>query len=92
MKTSPVLFAKAIADETRQKIMTECCCCWISVGDLAELRGSGCRCSPGGGGHRAVSSAAGSAETAGGVQFMSQAWSGSSVKYHARLGPAMMFR
>lgn len=36
MKTSPVLFAKAIADETRQKIMTECCCCEISVGDLAE--------------------------------------------------------
>ena len=35
MKTSPVLFAKAIADETRQKIMSECCCCWISVGDLA---------------------------------------------------------
>ena len=34
MKTSPVLFAKAIADETRQKIMSECCCCWISVGDL----------------------------------------------------------
>jgi len=34
MKTNPVLFAKAIADETRQKIMSECCCCWISVGDL----------------------------------------------------------
>lgn len=36
MKANPVLFAKAIADETRQKIMTECCCCWISVGDLAN--------------------------------------------------------
>lgn len=36
MKVSPVLFAKAIADETRQKIMTECCCRWISVGDLAS--------------------------------------------------------
>jgi DNA-binding transcriptional ArsR family regulator len=35
MKTNPVLFAKAIADETRQKIMTECCCCWVSVGELA---------------------------------------------------------
>ena len=35
MKVNPVLFAKAIADETRQKIMTECCCCWVSVGDLA---------------------------------------------------------
>ena len=39
MKTSPVLFAKAIADETRQKIMTECCCCWVSVGDLAVKLG-----------------------------------------------------
>jgi ArsR family transcriptional regulator, arsenate/arsenite/antimonite-responsive transcriptional repressor len=36
MKTNPVLFAKAIADETRQKIMSECCCCWISVGDLTN--------------------------------------------------------
>lgn len=36
MIVSPVIFAKAIADETRQKIMTECCCCWISVGDLAN--------------------------------------------------------
>ena len=39
MNANPVLFAKAIADETRQKIMTECCCCWISVGDLtAKLK------------------------------------------------------
>jgi len=30
----PVLFAKAIADETRQKIMRACCCCWVSVGEL----------------------------------------------------------
>ncbi|MCQ3937378.1 MAG: transcriptional regulator [Chloroflexi bacterium] len=36
MKLNPVLFAKAIADETRQKIMSECCCCWISVGELTE--------------------------------------------------------
>ena len=36
MIVNPVTFAKAIADETRQKIMTECCCCWISVGDLAN--------------------------------------------------------
>jgi DNA-binding transcriptional ArsR family regulator len=36
MKVNPVMFAKAIADETRQKIMTECCCCWVSVGDLAN--------------------------------------------------------
>ncbi len=26
MKVNPVLFAKAIADETRQKIMSECFC------------------------------------------------------------------
>jgi DNA-binding transcriptional ArsR family regulator len=39
MKADPVLFAKAIADETRQKIMSECCCCWISVGDLAAKLG-----------------------------------------------------
>jgi ArsR family transcriptional regulator, arsenate/arsenite/antimonite-responsive transcriptional repressor len=36
MKFDPVLFAKAIADDTRQKIMNECCCCWVSVGDLAN--------------------------------------------------------
>ena len=39
MKVSPVLFAKAIADKTRQKIMSECCCCWISVGDLTDKLG-----------------------------------------------------
>ena len=33
---SPVEFAKAIADETRQKIMSLCCCEWCSVGELAE--------------------------------------------------------
>lgn len=32
----PVEFAKAIADETRQKIMKLCCCVWRSVGELAE--------------------------------------------------------
>ncbi|HUE98978.1 MAG TPA: metalloregulator ArsR/SmtB family transcription factor [Anaerolineales bacterium] len=36
MKANPVLFAKAIADETRQKIMSACCCCWISVGEIVE--------------------------------------------------------
>ena len=36
MKTDPVLFAKAIADETRQKIMSECCCCWLSVNEIVE--------------------------------------------------------
>lgn len=39
MNINPVLFAKAIADETRQKIMSECCCCWISVGDLTSKLG-----------------------------------------------------
>lgn len=39
MKTQyvdPVLFAKALADETRQKIMSECCCCWLSVNEIVE--------------------------------------------------------
>lgn len=36
MKIDPVLFAKAIADKTRQKIMSECCCCWVSVSDIVE--------------------------------------------------------
>ena len=31
-----VLFAKALADDTRQKIMSECCCCWLSVGEIVE--------------------------------------------------------
>ncbi len=32
----PVLFAKAIADGTRQKIMSECCCCWLSVNEIVD--------------------------------------------------------
>ena len=39
MKTDPVLFAKAIADETRQKIMGECCCSWRSVNEIVEKIG-----------------------------------------------------
>lgn len=39
MKFDPVLFAKAIADDTRQKIMSECCCCWLSVGEIVEKVG-----------------------------------------------------
>lgn len=35
-KFNPVLFAKAISDETRQKIMSECCCCWLSVNEIVE--------------------------------------------------------
>ncbi len=33
-KTTPVDFAKALADETRQKIMRLCCCEWLSVNDI----------------------------------------------------------
>lgn len=36
MKVNPVLFAKAIADETRQKIMSACCCRWLSVSEIVE--------------------------------------------------------
>ena len=35
-KFDPVLFAKAISDDTRQKIMSECCCCWCSVNEIVE--------------------------------------------------------
>jgi ArsR family transcriptional regulator, arsenate/arsenite/antimonite-responsive transcriptional repressor len=34
--TNPVSFAKAIADGTRQKIMSACCCCWLSVNEIVE--------------------------------------------------------
>lgn len=36
---NPVEFAKALADNTRQKIMTLCCCCWLSVGEIVEQLG-----------------------------------------------------
>ena len=36
MMFDPVLFAKAISDETRQRIMSECCCCWLSVSEIVE--------------------------------------------------------
>ena len=32
-----VEFAKALADETRQQIMTLCCCKWVSVNTLADI-------------------------------------------------------
>lgn len=35
-KANSVRFAKAIADDTRQKIMGLCCCCWLSVGEIVE--------------------------------------------------------
>ena len=33
---NPITFAKALADETRQKIMSLCCCKWLSVGEIVE--------------------------------------------------------
>lgn len=35
-KSDPVEFAKAIADETRQKIMGLCCCRELSVNEIVE--------------------------------------------------------
>lgn len=34
-----VVFAKAIADETRQKIMSLCCCTRLTVSDITEHMG-----------------------------------------------------
>ena len=34
MKSDPVVFAKAIADGTRQKIMGLLCCSWLSVNEV----------------------------------------------------------
>jgi DNA-binding transcriptional ArsR family regulator len=36
---SSVSFAKALADQTRQRIMRACCCQWVSVGELVEQIG-----------------------------------------------------
>jgi ArsR family transcriptional regulator len=33
---NPVFFAKALADETRQKIMNLVCCKWLSVNEIVE--------------------------------------------------------
>ena len=33
---TPITFAKALADETRQKIMSLCCCKWLSVGEIVN--------------------------------------------------------
>lgn len=35
-ESSPVVFAKALADETRQRILECCCCEWRSVGEIVE--------------------------------------------------------
>ncbi|NLX10959.1 MAG: winged helix-turn-helix transcriptional regulator [Chloroflexi bacterium] len=39
MNTDPVVFAKALADETRQEIMKHLCCVWLSVNDLVDKLG-----------------------------------------------------
>lgn len=31
-----VTFAKALADDTRQKIMSLCCCRWLNVGEIVD--------------------------------------------------------
>jgi ArsR family transcriptional regulator len=36
MNVDPVLFAKALADDTRQEIMKHLCCVWLSVGDVVD--------------------------------------------------------
>ena len=36
MRNNPVKFAKALADETRQKIMNLVCCNWLSVNEIVE--------------------------------------------------------
>jgi len=36
MDTDPVLFAKTLADETRQEIMKHLCCVWLSVNEVVD--------------------------------------------------------
>jgi len=36
MNTDPVVFAKALADETRQEIMNFLCCVWLNVSEIEE--------------------------------------------------------
>lgn len=35
-----IIFAKAIADETRQQIMTHLCCEWLCVSDVVDKLGN----------------------------------------------------
>jgi ArsR family transcriptional regulator, arsenate/arsenite/antimonite-responsive transcriptional repressor len=39
MNVDPVVFAKALADDTRQEIMKYLCCAWLSVNDVVEKLG-----------------------------------------------------
>lgn len=36
MDANLIIFAKAIADETRQEIMSHLCCVWLNVSDIVE--------------------------------------------------------
>lgn len=38
-QTSPVTFARALADPTRQQIMKLICCKWLSVGEIVRAVG-----------------------------------------------------
>lgn len=38
---NPVVFARALADETRQRILECCCCQWLSVGEIVDQVGVG---------------------------------------------------
>jgi ArsR family transcriptional regulator, arsenate/arsenite/antimonite-responsive transcriptional repressor len=35
-QASPIRFARALADETRQAILTACCCKWLSVNEIVD--------------------------------------------------------
>jgi ArsR family transcriptional regulator len=39
MNIDPVVFAKALADDTRQEIMKHLCCVWLSVNDVVDRLG-----------------------------------------------------
>ena len=39
METNPVVFAKALADETRQEIMRHLCCVWLNVSEIEDKLG-----------------------------------------------------
>lgn len=41
MEINPVVFAKALADDTRQRIMTLLCCQWLCVSDIVESLNDG---------------------------------------------------
>lgn len=39
MNSDPIIFAKAIADETRQQVMNLLCCEWLCVSDIVDRMG-----------------------------------------------------